>query len=324
MLDNSKKKDLNLKTLELFQICAEKGSLNAVSNDTGLSVSTVSHHLRGLEEYLGVALFDHSRRPMILTPKGQLFLHNISDALHSIRKAKAEASAGNIDEASYLRLGIIEDFDSDIIPELAIYLSNNMRQCEFMYHTDSSNKIIEMLRDRQLDIGIISNSTERLAELQDRPLLKDPFVIASPLNHEQTPLELIHKKTNLPFLRFPKNMIIGRQIDSHLRRIGINLPSKFECGNSQTLLAMVADGAGWTITTPLIISRAKRFQPKLKIHPFPIKAFSRDLAVVATPDCSRLILDLVDKKMRKLIEKHVIRQTLKNDLWIANSFNLIE
>jgi len=74
MLDNSKKKDLNLKTLELFQICAEKGSLNAVSNDTGLSISTVSHHLRGLEEYLGVALFDHSRRPMILTPKGQLFL----------------------------------------------------------------------------------------------------------------------------------------------------------------------------------------------------------------------------------------------------------
>ena len=193
-----------------------------------------------------------------------------------------------------------------------------------MYHTDSSNKIIEMLRDRQLDIGIISNSTERIAELQDRPLLKDPFVIASPLNHEQTPLDLIHKKTNLPFLRFPKNMIIGRQIDSHLRRIGINLPSKFECGNSQTLLAMVADGAGWTITTPLIISRAKRFQPKLKIQPFPIKAFSRDLAVVATPDCSRLILDLVDKKMRKLIEKHVIRQTLKNDPWIANSFNLIE
>ncbi len=51
-----------------------------------------------------------------------------------------------------------------------------------------------MLRDRQLDIGIISNSTERIAELQDRPLLKDPFVIASPLNHEQTPLDLIHKK----------------------------------------------------------------------------------------------------------------------------------
>ena len=49
MLDNSQKKDLNLKTLELFQICAEKGSLIAVSNDTGLSVSTVSHHLRGLE-----------------------------------------------------------------------------------------------------------------------------------------------------------------------------------------------------------------------------------------------------------------------------------
>ena len=324
MLDNSQKKDLNLKTLELFQICAEKGSLIAVSNDTGLSVSTVSHHLRGLEKYLGVALFDHSRRPMILTPKGKIFLHNINDALYSIRKAKAEASAGNIDEASYLRLGIIEDFDSDITPELAIYLSNNMRQCEFMYHTDSSYKIIEMLRNRQLDIGIISNSAERLAELQDRPLLQDPFVLAVPLNHEQSPIDLINSNTNLPFLRFPKNMIIGKQIDTQLRRFGLNLQSKFECGNSQTLLAMVADGAGWTITTPLILSRAKRFQSKLKVHPFPLKTFSRDLAVVASPDCSRLILDLVDKKMRKLITKHVIELTLKNNSWMTNSFKLIQ
>ena len=94
MKNKSNRKDLNLKTLELFQICAEKGSLNAVAVDTGLSVSTVSHHLRSLEDYLGINLFDHTRRPMVLTQKGQLFLHNISDALHTIRKAKAEASLG--------------------------------------------------------------------------------------------------------------------------------------------------------------------------------------------------------------------------------------
>ena len=52
--------------------------------------------------------------------------------------------------------------------------------------------------------------------------------------------------------------------------------------------------------------------------------FRSDLALVATPDCSRLIIDIVDKKMRKLIEKHVIKQTHKNAPWIANSFNLIE
>lgn len=324
MKNKSNRKDLNLKTLELFQICAEKGSLNAVAVDTGLSVSTVSHHLRSLEDYLGINLFDHTRRPMVLTQKGQLFLHNISDALHTIRKAKAEASLGDLDEASYLRLGIIEDFDSDIIPKLATYLSANLRQCEFMYHTDTSYNIIEMLRDRKLDIGIISNPPDQLAKLTERPLIKDPFIIALPSDPEQTISDLLSTMTSLPFLRFPKNMIIGRQIDSHLSRLGLNFPSKFECGNSQTLLAMVADGAGWTITTPLLLSRAKRFQSKLNIHQFPMKAFSRDLSIISSPDCSRLILDLVDKKMRKLITKYIIEATNEKNPWLAKSFSLIK
>jgi len=45
-------KDLNLKLFEVFQICAQKGSLKAATNETGLSVSTVSHHLRNLELHL--------------------------------------------------------------------------------------------------------------------------------------------------------------------------------------------------------------------------------------------------------------------------------
>ena len=95
------RKDLSLKWLELFQICARKGSLQDTAAETGLSISTVSHHLKSLEDHLGIALFDHSRRPMVLTPKGHVFLRNIDDALLAIRKAQAEASSGNLTEARY-------------------------------------------------------------------------------------------------------------------------------------------------------------------------------------------------------------------------------
>ena len=98
-------KDLSLKWLELFQITADKGALQAVAEETGLSVSTVSHHIRSLEEHLGVALFDHGRRPLVLTAKGRAFLANIEGALLAIRRAKAEAAAGDVVEASHLRIG---------------------------------------------------------------------------------------------------------------------------------------------------------------------------------------------------------------------------
>lgn len=316
-------KDLSLKALELFQICARQGSLQSAATETGLSVSTVSHHLRGLEAHLGVALFNHTRRPMVLTPKGRVFLRNIDGALQAIRKAKAEAMAGDIAEASHLRLGAIEDFDSDIIPELAVFLSREMPRCEFTYQTDSSHAIIDMLRNRQIDLGVTTSPLERVRDLQDRPLLRDPFVVVLPAEKGPSLAAVIEGKADLPFLRFSANLIIARQIESQLKRIGLSLPQGFECGSSQTLMAMVAAGAGWTITTPLLFSRAKRFQPGLRMHRFPGKAFARTLAIVSTPDCSRAILDLVEAQMRTLISKHAITPFHKTAPWLKDSLVLI-
>ncbi len=317
-------KDLSLKWLELFQICARKGSLQAAAKETGLTISTVSHHLRNLEDHLGVELFNHARKPMVLTPKGHVFLRNIDEALYSIRKAKAEASAGNIAQASYLRIGTIEDFDSDIIPELAVFLSKHMPACDFMYQTDSSHAIIEMLRDRHLDLGITTTPDDRMRDLQDRPLLRDPFVIVLPRMTERSLADVLGGKTKLPFLRFSANLIIARQIESQLRRMGISAPHNFECSNNQTLMAMVAAGAGWAITTPMLFARARRFQNKLQMHPFPGKGFARTLAIVSTPDCSRSVLDLVDGKARELIRKNAITAMCDLAPWLKDDFSLID
>jgi len=324
MSRQSKPKDLSLKWLELFQICAQKGSLQAASTETGLTVSTISHHLRSLEQHLGVDLFNHNRRPMILTSKGQVFLRNIDDALYAIRKAKAEASTGNITESSYLRIGGIEDFDSDISPELAVHLSKQMPRCDFLFQTGTSSWIIQQLRERQLDLGITARPSERLHDLQDRPLLRDPFVIVLAVGAEATLGDIIDGRIKLPFLRFSSNLIIARLIEAHLRRIGLAFNHRFECSNNQTLMAMVAAGAGWTISTPLLFARAKRFHPKLRIHQFPGKSFARTLSIVSTPDCSRSVVELVDNQMRKLITLHDINMFRDSAPWLKDSFVLID
>lgn len=318
------RKDLSLKWLELFQICAQRGSLQAAAQETGLSVSTISHHLRSLEDHLGVALFDHSRRPMIMTPKGAAFLRNIDEALYAIRRAKAEASAGTIADASYLRLGTIEDFDSDIIPELAVHLSKAMPRCDLSFHTDTSHMLIDMLRNRQLDLGISTSPAESTLGLLEYPVLRDPFVAILPLDTSETPESIASGRSTLPLLRFSGNLIIARQIESHLRRMGISSPSGFECSNNQTLMAMVASGAGWAISTPLLYSRAQRFRGKVRMHSFPGKRFSRTLSIFATPDCARSVVDLIDQQVRGLVTKHAIGPLCREEPWLADSFTLLD
>lgn len=317
------KKDMSLKWLELFQICARKGSLQAVAKETGLTVSTVSHHLRSLEDHLGIELFNHARRPMVLTPKGRVFLRNIDEALLMIRKAKAEATSGSLVEARLLRIGTIEDFDSDIIPEIAVYLAQNMPGCDFEYQTESSHVIIELLRDRHLDLGITSAPHEHLRDLQDRPLLRDPFVVVTPKTTQRPLSDIVEGRGDLPFLRFSANLLIARQIESQMRRLGMKSRASFQCSNNQTLMAMVAAGAGWTITTPLLFARARRFQSEVVMHKFPGKAFARTLSILSTPDCSRSVLDLIDAKMRNLITRHAITPQIEQNPWLSESFQLV-
>jgi len=323
MSSNFDRKGLNLKWLELFQICARKGSLQATARETGLSISTVSYHLKSLEEHIGVALLDHTRRPVVLTPKGRAFLQNIDDALLTIRKAKAEASSGNVAEARSLRIGSIEDLDSDIMPDLAVHLSAKMPGCDFLYHTATSHEIIEMLRNRQLDLGITTAPLERHPDLQERQLLRDPFVLVLPSNTDQSLPDIVGGSNKLPFLRFSSDLIIAQQIEAQLRRLGIALAHQFACNNNQTLMGMVAAGAGWTITTPLLFSRAKRFHGQVELHPFPGKNFSRRLSLVATQDSTASVLNLVDDQIRTALEQHVITPTQKETPWLSDQFALI-
>ncbi len=318
------RKGLNLKWLELFQICARKGSLQATARETGLSISTVSYHLKSLEDYIGVDLLDHSRRPIVLTPKGQAFLVNIDDALLTIRKAKAEASSGNVAEARSLRIGSIEDLDSDIMPDLAVHLSAKMPGCDFRYHTATSHEIIEMLRNRQLDLGITTAPLERHRDLQERELLRDPFVLVLPRDTDQSLPDIVGGSTKLPFLRFSSDLIIAQQIEAQLRRLGIALAHQFACNNNQTLMGMVASGAGWSITTPLLFSRAKRFHGQVQLHPFPGKSFSRRLTLVTTQDCAVSVVTLVDQKLRTGLEQHVIAPTHAATPWLKDHFTLID
>lgn len=324
MVSSSSRKDLSFKWLELFQICASKGSLQAAADETGLSVSTVSHHLKNLEDNLGVDLFDHSRRPMLLTPTGRNFLRKIDGALHDIRAAKAEAISGNVENASYLRVGLIEDFDNDIAPRLAVYLARQMPQCDFSYLTDSSHLIIAMLRKKELDLGLVAYSSENLFDLHEQPFLRDPFLLIKPKGFAGSDAQLAKGATNLPFLRFSGSLFISRQIESHLRRLGISLPNHFECANSDMLMAMVAAGAGWSITTALLYSHGKQFQDQVEVHRFPGKSFARTLSIVSTPDCSRPVLNKVRSKVTELLEASALPTRHKQLPWLQDSFTLIE
>lgn len=318
------KTDSSLRRLELFQLAANLGSVQAVASETGLSISTVSYHLNALETELGVALLNHNRRPMVLTPAGTNFLKHIDQALQLIRQARAEASSGDSGSIRQLKLGFIEDFDSDIAPELAVQLANAMPQCNFEHHTRLSHEIVDLVRSRKIDLGLANGQTKEIGDIKEHPVLRDPFVLALPAQTKVTPEEFLEGKSSLPLLRYSNHQIIGNLIDAQLRRLKISLPHRFEIDSNQTTMAMIASQSGWAITTPLCYIRTRRFHDQVTLHPFPGKGFARYISLFATPECAGSITDTVNKSLRHLIERYALTPAHREMPWLQEQFRLLE
>ncbi len=315
--------NLSLKSLELFQLVAKSGSVQKVASDTGLSISTVSHHLRSLEDNLNVSLLDHSRRPMVLTPAGVNFLRYVAGGLRLIHKGEVQLKSGNPGEARELRLGIVDDFDSEIAPELARLLAGAMPKCTFRHHTRPSHEIIQLLMENNLDVGVATRPVNDVPGLIEYPLLRDPFVIAVPASHETTPEGFLAGESGLPFLRYSHTQIIGARIEAHLRRIRVALPNRFELESNQSIIGMVAEGSGWAITTPASYLRARRFHRQVTLHPFPGKGFARTLSLFTTEIYVLPVAEMILISLRRLIDRHFMTFAISEMPWLADSFYLM-
>lgn len=318
-----KKSKLSLKWLEVAQLVARTGSIQGAADEAGLSVSTVSHHLRSLEDSLGVTLFDHTRRPMRVTPTGAGFLRHTDQALRLLRKAEVEAQSGPLSETANLSLALVEDFDSEIAPELARILATSMPKCAFRHLTRPSHEILSLLRNQDIDIGIATRPQFDQSDLIEYPLLRDPFVLAVPAALTIAPEDYIANTSGLPLLRYSHNQIIGAQIEQHLRRLRLSLPNRFEFESNQSIMNMVAESDGWTITTPANYMRARRFHRDINLIPFPGKGFARYLSVFTSEQQDDTLTGTINSTMRQLVQSRAIDPMIDRHPWLTQMFTLL-
>lgn len=318
---------LSLKWLEAFQAVARSGTVRDGAQSLGVSISTVSHHLSCLEDTLGVPLVDHSKRPMRLTPAGETLLRRVDEAMWLLRIGVSDIWSDDLGSiVRLLRIAHIEDFDTDVGPALVQDLSGIMPLCDFSMLSRPSHEVIELLESEQVDIGIASAMDHERVGLIEDVLLRDPFILVMPKDipgpsHDLGDLQAMQE--GLPLLRYSRTQQIGRRIEAQLRRLGARFPQRMEFESTHAILAMVAAGRGWTITTALTFARAQRYHGDLRAVPFPGRAFARTISLVCREELPASIRALLEKSLRGAVQRLVLDPTLARYPWLADSFGLL-
>lgn len=318
------KKGVTLRGIEVFEALAQTGSVAQAAVATGLSQPAVSQQMRNLETAVGAELVDHSRRPMRLTPAGQLFLRRAGTALSELRLAQSEVTVMDLAHLDALTLGIIDDFDDDLTPRLATILADSMTECRFHMITDGSNELAAGVAAQDLHMAIAAKTDTQTSGVVEYPLARDPFIIVAPQGLRDSAETLLSGTGNVPFLHYAADQLIAKQIGLYLHQQGRALPSRFEIGSHLALMAMVARGIGWTITTPLGYMRALRFHEGLQAHPLLIDGAARHISLFAGADWSGPVPHNIAQTMRRLMQAHMIGPAISKLPWLADHLYLME
>ncbi len=314
---------LSLKWLEVFRTVAQSGSLQTTAQRLGLSISTVSHHIQQLENHVGVALLDHGRRPMVLTMQGTMFLRYTEEAMSLLDKAQAELTLSSPMNLRQLRFAMIEDFENDIGPEITRMLAAALPRCRFTHYTRVSHDILDLLRNRDLDLGVAMQPQYALQQVTEYPLLRDPFVLAVPTGADASAEDYVSGRSGLPLLRYNRNQIMGSMVEAQLTRLRFKLDHTFELDSTSSIMALIAQGNGWAITTPSNYMRARRFQAQITLLPFPRRDFARTISIFVAQSQAHNVARLVSSAMRNLLATHAITPATEAYPWLRERFQLI-
>lgn len=313
---------LSLWAIEVFIAAVEEGSVSAAAKRLSASISSVSQQLTNLEAALGATLINRATRPQQLTSAGALFLRRAQAILSEANLAKAELAVFNFSQMTRLRLGIIEDFDSDVTPALMTQMADTLTGCQFLLESASSYGLADALESRSLDVIVAADLDITQTWMEVHTLLSEPFIVVAPRDVIARGGDVLDQLMRMPFVRYSSRQMMGRQVEAHLARSRVQVPNRFEFGSYHAILSMVASGGGWTITTPLGYMAARRFHDHVDALPLPLKALSRSISLIARAGEMETIPQDIAGLMRPLIRDRLVAPCVARFPWLEGSFRI--
>ncbi|MGD9941772.1 MAG: LysR family transcriptional regulator [Burkholderiaceae bacterium] len=269
----------DLRALRTFLVVCETGSMTTAAERLGLTQPAISQAIRSLEAAIGSPLFDRSLRPLGLTAAGATLHEHGTRLFERARQIVPAVKLSSETRLSSLRVGLVDSIAALAAPVLAQELSSFASHISIWSGLSVAHGTA--LIERNLDLIVTAESLDDYDGFDRYQLVQEPFLLLLPKRCDGIDFSTLQEVARqLPLVRFSKRSHIGRMVDRHLRRIGIDVPRTLEVDTSEQLSAVVAQSSGWSLTTPLCALQAYHLADRLAFLPLPPPGFSRRLTLV--------------------------------------------
>lgn len=281
---------MNIQQLEYIVALDNDRHFVTAAENCHVTQPTLTMQLQKLEEEVGVLLFDRSKKPLIPTSEGKLFIARAREILREIGELKNIAKEGEKNIKGEFRLGIIPTVAPHLIHLFLEKFVKENPETVLRIEEMKSVSLIKALRNDIIDLAIMATPVEE-KDLKETTLYFEPFLLYAPENHHLLKNKLIDpeqlKSSNILLLAEGhcfRNQALNICSGSYAKPFqGFH----YESGSIETLKSLVKKGIGCTLVPELSIydtdlQNSRRFrdpEPVREISIVTHKSFNRQLLI---------------------------------------------
>jgi DNA-binding transcriptional LysR family regulator len=248
---------MDLRRLEVFVKVAELGSFSRAAEALFLTQPTVSEHVRGLEEDLGVQLLDRLGRGAVPTPAGEVLLSYARRILALMREARQAIDQFQGRLSGELVMGGSTIPGEYVLPALIGQFKAKFPDVSISLRVGDSRQVSEWVEEGRVEIGMVGARPASRA-LQARELMADEMVIVVPAHHPwngRTEVLLADLRTQ-PLILRERGSGTREAFERALAEAGTELDTfriAGEMGSTQAVKQAVRAGIGITMISRLAV-----------------------------------------------------------------------
>lgn len=272
---------MNLHNLEAFLAVAECGSFTSAARRQAKTQSALSQSVRQLEDELGVVLINRTGRQITLTPAGDLLRGKASRVVEDVKSMTSMVREHSLTKVAHLRIGMVDSFTCVLGSALIQRMFSEAQNLTLW--SDVTPQLGEALLAGRADIIMANDPFLDHAQLVRHDLLREPFVLLLPASAPwaQGKPDLASIARVYPMIRYGGVSAAATQIEAQCHRLGIMSLRRVTVDASSKLVAAVAAGIGWGISTPTWMMRTPDFMRGVQVLPLPGETQYRHLHLLA-------------------------------------------
>jgi DNA-binding transcriptional LysR family regulator len=247
---------INLNQLRIFQAVTETRSFTRAAEVVHLTQPGISKHIKQMEEYYGVPLFDRLGKKVALTQAGEVLLEATREIMASI--TAAEQRIEDLKNLHGGRLILAASFPIGIyfLPAILAAFRKQYPAVDVSLDISLGERIVARTLANKLDLGLISHE-EHDPRLTCQQFLTDELVAIVPSNHRWASKKRIKPQELLDetFIVAARGAGIRAVVEERLRERGVVLKNVLDFGNLEGVKRAVEAGLGVSIQSRSVVRR---------------------------------------------------------------------